>query len=256
MQKQDRSSKYRKDHKGTQMIIEVLYSELGLYYGDNGNIAYLSKCLKDAKFIYTNNLDTPCFVENKVDMVYLGSLTENKQLIAIERLKQYKKIIRQRINENVIFLFTGNSFEILGKYIKTQKNETIECLGLYDFHTQRDLTKRRNYLFEGEYEGMKIVGNKSQYSLCYGNFDRPFIKVLKGPGNNLEDEYEGIHDHNLFATYLLGPFLVLNPLFTENLLKLIDPGNELAYKEDIIRAYNKRVEEMDNPKLDYILHEH
>ena len=237
------------------MVVEILYSELGLYYGDYGNIVYLSKCMKDARFVYTNNKEVPYFVDNKVDMVYLGSLSENKQLLAIERLQPYKEILKKRIEEDVIFLFTGNSMEILGHYIETEKNEKIECLDLYDFYTKRNLNKRINYLFMGEYDGIKIVGNKSQYSLCYGDF-KPFIKAEKGLGNNPECEYEGIHDHNLYATYLLGPFLVLNPLFTEQLIKMIDINNELNYKDDIIKAYNKRVKEMSNPKLDYSLHEH
>lgn len=238
------------------MTVEILFSELGLYYGDYGNIAYLSKCLNNAEFIYTNNKETPAFVERKVDLVYLGSLSENKQLIAIDRLMKYRDVIKQRIEENVIFLFTGNSFEILGKYIETEENEKIECLGLYDFYSLRNMNRRNNYLFLGKYDDLEIVGNKSQYSLCYGSFEKPFIKVTKGMGNNPDDEYEGIHDHNLFATYLLGPFLVLNPLFTEKIIRMIDPVNELAFKDEIIKAYNKRVEQMNNPKLIYTLHEH
>ena len=238
------------------MVIEILYAELGLYYGDYGNIAYLSKCLSDAKFIYTKNTDKPYFVDHKVDLVYLGSLSENKQLIAIDRLKRYKDDLIRKISEDVIFLFTGNSMEILGKYIETENNEKIECLGLYDFYSRRNMDKRNNYLFLGEFEDMTIVGNKSQYSLCYGTFDKPFIRVIKGMGNNKDDRYEGIHDHNLFATYLLGPFLVLNPLFTRKLIRMIDENNELVYEEELLQAYNKRVEEMNNPKLDYSLHEH
>ena len=238
------------------MVVEILFSELGLYYGDYGNIAYLSKCLNDAEFIYTGNKDVPAFTKRKVDLVYLGSLSENKQLIAIDRLKKYRDILKKRIEENVIFLFTGNAMEILGKHIETENGEKIDCLGLYDFCSIRNMNRRRNYLFLGQYNGMDIVGNKSQYSLCYGSFDKPFIEVRKGVGNNEDDRSEGIHDHNLFATYLLGPFLVLNPLFTESLIKMIDPKNELAFREEIIKAYNKRVEQMKNPKLIYTLHEH
>ncbi len=238
------------------MKIEILYSDLGYYYGDNGNVSYLLNCLKDAQVIYTDNTSIPYFVQNDdIDLVYMGSLSENKQLIAIERLSKYKDILKQRINENVIFLFTGNSLEILGKYIEDENNK-IDCLGLYDFYTKRNLNSRINYLFKGKYEDIDIVGNKSQYSLIYSNDNNTFIQVDKGLGNNLEDKYEGIHDHNLFATYLLGPFLVLNPLFTQKIIKMINPNNELAYKKEIIDAYELRIKQMNNPKLDYSLHEH
>ncbi len=238
------------------MRIEILYPEFGTYYGDSGNISYLSKCLSSAEFINTSNLDVPAFVGGNVDMVYLGSLTEGKQKKAIEKLMPYREIIRKRIDENVIFLFTGNAMEILGKYIHTEENETIECLGLYDFHSERNIYDRINYLFLGSYQDLKIVGNKSQYSQCYGNFDKPFIRRERGMGNNIDCEYEGINDHNLFATYLLGPFLVHNPLFTERLIKKIDPSNELAFRDEIISAYEQRLKEMSNPAMIYELHKH
>ena len=238
------------------MKIEILYPELGTYYGDNGNVSYLSACLKDAEIIKTPNFKCPAFVEGNADLVYLGSLSEGKQLIAIEKLKPYKDVLRQRIEEGVIFIFTGNAMEILGTNIHTESDETIECLGLYDFHSERDVTRRINYLFLGSYGDITIVGNKSQYSLCYGNFDKPFIKKERGLGNNPECEYEGIHDHNLFATYLLGPFLVNNPLFTERIIKMLDPENELAFKEEIMQAYRQRLEEMSHPAMIYALHEH
>ena len=238
------------------MKVEILYSDLSYYYGDNGNVSYLLKCLKDCQFIYTDNISKPHFIDNDVDMVYMGSLSESKQLIAIERLKEYKDVIKEKINNNMIFLFTGNSLEILGKYIETEDNKKIECLGLYDFYAKRDLNKRINYLFKGNYDGIEIVGNKSQYSTIYSNDTHYFIETIKGLGNNISDKYEGIHDHNLYATYLLGPFLLLNPLFTEKLIKILDKNNELAYKKEIMDAYNLRVKQMDNPKLDYCLHEH
>jgi len=237
------------------MRVEILFPEMGIYYGDYGNILYLKKCLPAAEFIYTDNLSVPLFVNEKVDLVYMGSLSEHKQEIAIERLKQYKDILRKRIDENTIFLFTGNSMEILGRYIETQ-DKKIECLGLYDFFSKRDMNKRLNYLFKGTFEDICIVGNKSQYSQCYGNIEQPFIRVEKGMGNHLEDLYEGIHDHNLFATFLLGPFLVLNPLFTEKLIRLIDSKQELACKKQVMEAYEKRLSEMNRPEMQYKLSEH
>lgn len=231
------------------MRIEILYPELGIYYGDYGNIAYLQKCLPEAQFISTPNIEQPLFVREKVDMVYLGSLSESHQLTAIERLRPYRDVLMQRVKENVIFLFTGNAMEILGNYIQTQDGEKIECLGLYDFYSERNTSNRLNYLFLGDYQDIRIVGNKSQYSQCYMNCNLPFITVEKGLADNFNSKTEGIHDHNLFATYLLGPFLVLNPLFTERLIRMIAPDSELFCRNDIMLAYEDRLSKMENPAI-------
>ena len=99
------------------MQVEILFSDMGYYYGDNGNVTYLEKCLPEASFIYTDNPEVPYFVREKTDLVYLGSLSEDKQQLAISRLLPYRDIIRERIAEDTIFLFTGNSLEILGTHI-------------------------------------------------------------------------------------------------------------------------------------------
>lgn len=42
---------------------------------------------------------------------------------------------------------------------------------------------------------------------------------------------------------MLGPLLVDNPLFTEYLIKLMNDKANLAFKKDVMKAYNVRVEE-------------
>ena len=238
------------------MKIEILFSEMGIYYGDYGNIVYLTKCLPQAEFIYTNNLDKPRFLSEKIDLVYMGSLSENNEAIAISRLMPYKDEIKEKIEEGVFFLFTGNAIEVLGSYIETEGEGKIEALNIFDFSSKRNFKRRLNYLVMGEDDDIIILGNKSQYSEIYGLMERPFMEIIKGLGNNVDDKNEGIHYHNLYATYLLGPLLVLNPLFTKKLLKEIGYEGKLAYEEDIMAAYDKRLDEMNNPKLRYKLSEH
>ena len=238
------------------MKIEILFSEMGIYYGDYGNIVYLTKCLPDCEFIYTSNLEKPRFLSEKIDLVYMGSLSENKQALAISRLLPYKEGIKQKIEEGVFFLFTGNAIEILGSFIESEGEGKIEALNIFDFYSRRNFKKRLNYLVMGKDDDIIILGNKSQYSEIYDLKQKPFMEIIKGLGNNVDDNHEGIHYCNLYATYLLGPLLVLNPLFTKRLLKEMGYEDKLAYEDDIMAAYNKRLEEMNSPKLIYKLSEH
>jgi len=90
---------------------------------------------------------------------------------------------------------------------------------------------------------MDIVGFKSQFTMLYGdNSQNYFLKTNMGIGINEETKLEGIHKNNFFATYVIGPFLVLNPLFTLNLLRLMgEKIPSLAYEKDILEAYHIRL---------------
>ena len=69
------------------MKIEILYPEMAYLFGDNANVLYLKKTLPDAEFVSTSKGDAPRFLSEKIDLVYLGALTERNQEKAIKLLK-------------------------------------------------------------------------------------------------------------------------------------------------------------------------
>ena len=230
------------------MVVEILYPELTNIFGDYANITYLEKCMPKAKFIYTSINKEPYFIKNKVDMIYLGSMSEEYQKIIVEKLTKYKKNLIECIEKDVIVLFTGMATEIIGNYI-IENDKKQKCLGLFDVYFERNKTKRHNSLFLGNFEKFKIVGNKSQFTMMYGDNKYPFIEVHDGcVGMNLNFKYEGIPYRNFFATQLLGPLLILNPYFTDYLIKLKNKDFKLEYKKDIIQNYKNRLELLENRK--------
>ncbi len=227
------------------MKIEVLYPEICCLFGDKANMRYFEMCLPGAEFIKTPVSEMPRFLTEDVDMVYFGSCSESNQERILSRLKGYEQRIKDLIDKGVIFLMTGNTFEIMGEYIQKPDGEKISGLGIFDFYSERTIPKRYNSLFIGKYENMEIVGYTSRFSHCYGiKQEDNFLSVTKGYGSTVEAKTEGIHRNNLFGTYLLGPFLIQNPLFTEYLMKKLGVENpELAFKEDIMKAYDVRLNE-------------
>lgn len=225
--------------------IEILFPEFCNLYGDISNMKYLKKCLPNANFIETAFDEEPSFVKEKVNFIYLGPMTENMQEKVITKLKPYKERIEELIEENVIFLITGNAIEIFGKYIENEDESKIEALGIFDIYAKRDMLHRHNSIFIGKWESIDIVGFKSQFTFAYGNNEENyFAKVEKGIGLNKESKLEGIMKNNFIGTYLIGPILILNPLFTEKLLEKMGVNKEnLAYAEDVKEAYNQRLEE-------------
>lgn len=239
------------------MTIEILYKELTNIYGDIGNIKILEKNLPKAKFIYTKINEVPYFVNNKVDMIYMGSFPDEYLDIILKELSKYKSKLKELIEKNVFVMLTGTAFEICGSYVE-ENNTKKETLSLFeDIYFVCNKDKRHNSLFVGTFNNTKIVGNKSQFSYMYGNNKYPFITAKEGcMGMNESTQLEGIHYKNFFGTQLLGPILILNPLLLKYILKKLANIKNLYLEDLMMEAYNNRLKEFDRPGRRYILKDH
>ena len=227
------------------MKIEVLYPEICCLFGDKANMRYFEMCLPEAEFIRTPVSEMPRFLTEDVDMIYFGSCSESNQERILSRLKDHKQRIEALIEKGVIFLMTGNSFEIMGNFIEKPDGEKIEALGIVDFYAKRTIPKRNNSLFIGKFGEMEIVGYTSRFSHAYDiKEEDAFIGVAKGYGSFVDAKTEGIRKNNLYGTYLLGPFLIQNPWFTKYLMGKLGVENPvLAFESDVMKAYDIRVKE-------------
>ena len=294
--------------------IEMLYPEICNLFGDYANVKYLASCIEDVKVINTHLTDKPSFLNEDVDFIYMGSMTEKSQELVIERLKPYTEKIKEMIDKNKVMLFTGNAVEILGNYIEKDDGSKIEALGILNFYAKRQMMNRVNSLILGEFEiaseknkenskinsnensnknsnvnskensdknsnknsdvnsnvnskensdensnvnsdenydeNLKIVGFKSQFTLAHGdNSNNYFIKIERGFGLDKESKLEGFKVNNLFATYLLGPILPLNPKFTKYILKLLNQKDNLKFEKEAMEAYEIRLKEFEDKNV-------
>lgn len=234
-----------------ETIIEVLYPEYGNLFGDLMNIRYLEKCIPNVRIIYTALNDIPAFTKETVSMIYMGPMTEQQQELVILALSPYKEQLAHLIEQNTIFLLTGNAMETFEAYIENENGSRINGLNLFPTYAKRDMLHRYNSLILGIYQDITLVGFKAQFSHSYGdNYNCYFYKVLRGDGLYPGSQLEGLHKNNFFGTYTVGPFLVENPLFTKYLLQLMGISNPvLAFESSIMEAYQKRLAEFQNPKL-------
>lgn len=230
------------------MICEILFPEFSNLYGDSANMTYFQACAPDMEFCRTHNRQTPRFVTEDVDMIYLGSMSEANQKTAVERLRPHRDRLRELVERGTVVLATGNACELFGSAIYDSREGEIPMLGMFDFSARRDLDRRHNSMFLGSFAGdqgeMTIVGSRSQFSCLEGDFPGDFIRVVGGRGNHVQCPWEGYRYRNLFGTYLLGPFLVLNPPFTRYLLRLLGREDTLAFQEEAMDAYRLRCSQM------------
>lgn len=235
------------------MRIEVLFPEYCNLFGDSSNMKYLKQCLPEAEFIYTDYMSEPVFVTEDVNLIYMGAMTEHMQSMVIKKLMPYKERIIELIKKDVPFLITSNAIEIFGRWIENEDGTREDALGIFDFYAKRDMMHRFNGLVRGHFNDIPILGYKTQFTFAYSKqFKYPFIKVDKGVGMHPQCDVEGLHLHQFYATYLVGPFLVMNPLFTKYLMKVMGVEEpRLAFEDVIMDAYERRMKEFLDPKVEY-----
>jgi CobQ-like glutamine amidotransferase family enzyme len=234
----------------------MLYPEIANLHGDNANIDYLAQCRPDARVIRTGLTDTPAFVTDDVDFIYLGPLTEQGQLKAIRRLRPYKDRIEGLIDSGVSFLFTHNALEVLGTRIRNDEMGYDEAgVGIFELEATLAMFGRYNGKVIGRVpevaNDQPIVGYKSQFSMVSASQDLPgFLVADRGIGRNTTTPVEGVRRNNFIGTSLIGPLLVANPHFTRALLARLDPDTEpkLAHEQLAVAAYDARLRDFGDEK--------
>lgn len=235
------------------MKIEILYPALASFYGEAVGLRYLKQCLPDAEWIETELFDTPAFTKEKVDLVYLGPMTENGQELVIRELRPYIREINDYIESGAVFIAVGNALEIFGKYIENEDGSRIDGLGLFDTCAKRKMMDRYNSLYLGRLGDRKIVGFKAQFTHTYPLSDvETLFENVRGPGLNPDHRGEGLRRKNFMGTYLLGPLFVTNPDFTKYVMELLGVEKpSLPFEKDVYAAYEKKLKEFEKPETKY-----
>ena len=237
------------------MKIEVLFPEVCNLYGDLQNIEYLRRSLGDAEIIETSLKSVPYFADHDdLSLIYMGTMTERSQELVLNALSPYTDRINKLIDAGQIFLITGNALEIFGEYIECDSGKKIPCLGIFKTHAVRRMLNRYNSLYVGKFTDKEtgtetdIVGFKSQFTHSYGEFDALF-NTVRGDGLSPLTKEEGIRRNNFLGTYIIGPLLILNPLFTKYLMGLMGSSEKtVAYEEAAMDVFTHRLEEFMQPE--------
>jgi lipid II isoglutaminyl synthase (glutamine-hydrolysing) len=238
------------------LTIEVLFPEIANLHGDNANIDYLAQCRPDARVIRTGLTDTPAFVAGPVDLVYLGALTEQGQLKAVERLAPHRERIEALIDGGAAFLFTHNALEVLGTRIRNDDmHYDVPGVGVFELESTLKMFGRYNGKVMGSVPeagpDYPVLGYKSQFSMVSAPQSLPgFLTADRGIGRDTTTAVEGVRRGNFIGTSLLGPLLIANPHLTRGLLARLDPDSEpaLAHERFAVAAYEARLSDFQDAR--------
>ena len=221
-------------------VLHLYYDLLNLY-GETGNIIVLSKHLTDqgVKLSLEKKTVGDDISFSDYDFVYIGSGTEKNQIVALNDLIRYKDELKTALDNGLVMLATGNSFEIFGEFIQDTDQSVIEALKIFNFYSKREKERTTSdIIYTADFLDNKIIGFVNKMSNTF-NIDNYLFKVEFGVGGGKEKDFEGIRENNFFGTYVIGPVLVRNPHFMKYLTELIckrkNPEfvlNEIKYENE------------------------
>ncbi len=239
-----RKSNYTLDAKRYTLTIGWLYPELMNIYGDRGNITTLVKRCEWRGIKTQINYLNPGFSETELKscgLLIMGGAQDRQQSIVNEDLKKKKKVLSELIENGTPGLYVCGGFQFLGKYYKEADGTMIDGLGIFDLYTENpgENVPRLigNIAIQSSiinHQSSIIVGFENHGGRTYlGKKIEPFGKVIRGFGNNGNDQTEGARYKNSFGTYMHGPILPKNPHFADYLLKLAleEKYGEIELKE-------------------------
>lgn len=214
------------------VYIGHLYYDLMNLYGEIGNIKALKYSLENAgvkvvidKLSINDNIDF-----SKYDILYMGSGTENNELIVLNDIKKYKNELKEYIEDNKFVIATGNSIELFGKTIFNKKE--YKALNIFDYSSK---------LIDKRIVGDIIIPMKNVNKDIIGFQNRGSIIVNNNYPLFDSDYTLGINYKNFYGTYILGPILVRNPELNKYLInKLLKSKNKKFKPKNIDLNLDKK----------------
>lgn len=190
-------------------------------YGDWGNTLALKRRVEwhgyEAKLLEYNLGDT---FPKDVDIIVGGGGQDSGQDTIQQDLLGISTELTNLANNGTPMLMICGLYQLFGKFFKTQDGHIIKGIGLLDIETHAGPERLIGNIVTKSTEFGEIIGYENHSGQTFlGKGVTPLGQVLKGAGNNGQDETEGARYNNVIGTYLHGSLLPKNPSIADFLIE-------------------------------------
>lgn len=208
-----------------ELKILHLYSDLLDLYGDYTNVTAVRRAAAQLGYesaVTEVQLGQP-IDPTGYDFVYIGHGKARNLAAAAPHFRQYAEAIAQAVENETVFLVTGNARFLFGGSFQTPDSEE-EGIGLFPYHgieTGKVFTSDvvSSPVFD---ESVRCYGFINRTAHLTGENPYPLFRVLRGPGDGeTPTGTEGTLYKNFFGTWQMGPVLVRNPALLREVLHRI-----------------------------------
>jgi Predicted glutamine amidotransferase len=202
-----------------------LYPDQLNLYGDRGNILTLRRrCqLRGIEFRVVGLGVGDALAPDEYDMLFIGGGQDKEQAPVAQDLYDSKGIgIWAAVEDDMPLLAVCGGFQLLAHYYRPAEGPDMRGLGVFDAWTEHKGPQSTRCIGDIalSWNGQTLVGFENHGGRTYLGTAQPLGKVLKGFGNNAEDQTEGAVYRNAYGTYLHGSLLPKNPHFADHLIEL------------------------------------
>ena len=200
-----------------------LYVNLLNTYGDNGNLLMLQYVAKKMGITLTTEIVSihQEFKADDFDLIFFGGGQDFEQVIVAEDLPTKKEELTRYIENDGVMLAICGGYQLLGHYYIGAHGEQIKGIGALDHYT----LSQENNRFIGDTEIYNEEFDETYYGFenhngmtFLGKGEKPLGKVIRGKGNNGQDQTEGVIYKNVFGSYFHGPILARNEILAKRLI--------------------------------------
>lgn len=217
--------------------IAWLFPDTLYLHGERGNILALERFAKLAGFEIDTvkvGLETEGFNPMDFDVIFCppGEITSFPAVV--EYLKPYKQELVQFVEEGRPLIVTGTSIGIWGNKVARTDGTKFEGLGIINVETrENDQVYGDDNYFTCQYNRIKIevIGNQIQMADFINQGETPFGTLTYGYGNTGKDREEGFIKNNSVFTNTLAPILVVTPMLTMEIIKVVAANKKVEMPE-------------------------
>ncbi len=201
-------------------ILHLYPNEMNTY-GDHGNVLTLRRRLEWHGYTPHVSYHHPGDkLPDKIDIVIGGGGQDSAQADVQNDILRIGAQLHKLAEAKVPMLMVCGTFQLFGHRFLTHDGQEVKGIGIFDAETIGGPVRMiGNVMVKSDFGTLFGFENHSgQTNLAPGQ--ATFGKVIRGKGNSGSDKTEGARVHNVFGTYLHGPFLPNNPAFCDELIKI------------------------------------
>lgn len=206
--------------KHSLTILQLYPNDMNIY-GDNGNVLVLQRRAEwhgyDTTVIGYNPGDA---FPKQVDIIVGGGGQDSGQDKIQDDLLKIGPTLHALAEAGTPMLVICGLYQLFGNYFKTQDGHTIKGIGLLNIETVAGPERLIGNIITRSKEFGDIIGYENHSGQTFlGEGVTPFGTVVRGAGNNGEDDFEGARYKNIIGSYLHGSLLPKNPVVADWLLE-------------------------------------
>lgn len=204
-----------------KLTILQLYPRDMNIYGDHGNMLVLKRRAEwhgyNVEVIEYNPGDT---FPKKVDLVIGGGGQDSGQDKIQADLLKIGPTLKKLAESDVPMLVICGLYQLFGKFFKTQDGHVIEGIGLLDIETVAGPERLIGNIVTHSEQFGDIIGYENHSGQTFlGDGVTALGAVIRGAGNNGQDDFEGARYRSVIGSYLHGSLLPKNPAIADWLIE-------------------------------------